>query len=136
MPNVVKGFKNINFMNRTQYDSSNISNDELWLVDVNTNTGFKGSVVSWGCPNYSAGVGFTFNASTSYKAPKDGFIFIYTGRAQDQYSNILINGTQVGYSIAYWGNIQYFFPVNKGDVVSTNHSTFSSARFYPLKGAN
>lgn len=96
----------------------------------------KADIVSWGCPNYSAGVGFTFNASTSYKAPKDGFIFIYTGRDNDQSSNIKINGTQVGYSIAYWTNIQYFFPVCKGDVISTGYSTFSSARFYPLKGAN
>lgn len=87
-------------------------------------------------PNYSAGVAFTLNKSTPYTAPKDGFVFIYTGRANDQYSNIKIGGTQVGYSISNWSTIQYFFPVAKGTVVSTDYDTIGSARFYPLKGAN
>jgi hypothetical protein len=86
-------------------------------------------------PNYGAGVAFTLNSTTSYTAPKDGFVFIYTGRAKDQSSNIKIDGTQVGSSVAYYTNIQYFFPVAKGTVVSTTIDTISSARFYPLKGA-
>lgn len=86
-------------------------------------------------PNYSAGVAFTLNSTTSYTAPKDGFVFIHSSRAKDQTSNIKIDGTQVGTSIAYYTNIQYFFPVAKGTVVSTTNSTIESARFYPLKGA-
>ena len=95
----------------------------------------KGTIVNLTMPNYSAGVAFTLNPSTPYTAPKDGFVFILTGRANDQGSSIKINGTQVASTISNWSNIPYFFPVAKGTVVSTDYDTISSAIFYPLKGA-
>ena len=114
-----------------------LKTDGTWIDFVGNNSG----LLTWQdnqlatMPNYSAGVAFTLNSTTSYTAPKDGFVFIYTGRGKDQYANIKIDGTQVGSSIAYYTNIQYFFPVAKGTVISTNYATIESARFYPLKGA-
>ena len=102
----------------------------------NFTTAGKGTIVNLTVPNYSAGVAFTLNKSTSYTAPKDGFVFIYSNKANDLYSNIKVNGTQVGYSISYHSHIQYFFPVAKGTVISTDYDSILSARFYPLKGAN
>jgi hypothetical protein len=111
--------------------------DGTWIDFVGNN----GGSLTWQnnqiatMPNYGAGVAFTLNKSTPYTAPKDGIVFIHTGRANDQRSNIKIAGTTVADTISNWSNIPYFFPVTKGTVVSTNYDTIGTAIFYPLKGA-
>lgn len=105
---------------------------DVWTPSTSTQAQ-KEMIVSWGAPDYSSLISI---ATLPYTAPSDGYIFIWTSRGQDQTSNVKVNGTQVCYSISYWSNISYTFPVAKGDIISTNNSTLDGKLFIPLKGAN
>ena len=122
---------NTNLSNLTATGEGHFANPNLSNV---TSTG-KSTVTGWVTPDYSQGTSFTLDSNTSYTALKDGFVFIYTSRGEDLQSNVKINGVQVGYSQAYYGNMQYFFPVSVGDVISTDYNSISNALFCPLKGA-
>jgi hypothetical protein len=96
----------------------------------------KETIIAWGIPDYSAGIAFTLNKSTSYTALKDGLVIVYTNRNQDLRSNVKIDETVVANHVSYWSNIPHFFPVAKGAVISTDYDTIESSVFYPFKGVN
>lgn len=96
---------------------------------------FKNASVSWGMPDYSAGVSITLPYTVSNKGYVIGELYANKVGAE---SYILINGANV---ISRHGSetgmqsVAFVLPVEVGDVVSID-KTNCSASFYPMKGAN
>ena len=92
------------------------------------------TVVSWGMPDYSAGI--DINAKT-YTAPKAGIVLINCQHADHATNQVTINGVQL-YSVSMTGSYAngtlppFEIPVSAGDVITSNQNIL---KFYPYKGA-
>lgn len=92
----------------------------------------KAEIVSWGMPDYSAGVSITF----PFTAQTAGIIQI---AALNGYNDVYVNGNQNFNGILCAASSNWngsVFPVDKGDVITQAGVTGTVAQtFYPLKGA-
>ena len=104
----------------------------------NVTTDGKDKAVSWGMPDFSAGV----SASLPFTAPKNG-ICAFEGLCNaGQYFTLFVNGNKVGRTCAtqQTGNTStLLFKVQKNDVITYEYSYNEISKemtFFPLKGAN
>ena len=94
----------------------------------------KSEIVSWGMPDYSAGVSVT---SLPYTAINTGYIYI----EQQNDARITVNNVNVAFnfqhvSVSNSQNIGFLLPVCKNDTISsTITDRATNIIFYPLKGA-
>lgn len=75
-------------------------------------------------PDYANAVTKSWN--TDIIAESNGFVLAHTGRGQDNISQVYVNGKTIGYSKAHYTNVNYFFPVAKGDKYKLTGGTGSS----------
>ena len=104
---------------------------DIDLTNANPSQAFKNKSVSWGIPDYSAGVS---KSNTTYTAEVAGLVVCYASGNKN--CTVHVNETLVGLVGGSATNVMYNFEcfVAKGDVYKlTNWSNIS---FYPLKGAN
>ena len=105
------------------------------LADLsNVTTAGKQAAVSWGLPNYAAGI----SATSPYTAPKAGFIIGIHNLSDNVFRSLTINSVEIYNTktgAAYLGGqtAGFCYPVAKGDVVSWTN--FNKMTFYPNKGA-
>lgn len=104
----------------------------------NVTTDGKDTAVSWGMPDFSAGV----SANLPFTAPKNG-ICAFEGLCNaGQYFTLFVNGNKVGRTCAtqqtgYTSTL--LFKVKKNDVITYEYSYNEISKemtFFPLKGAN
>lgn len=126
------------------FDTELLSYSKKDLSNVSPVQDFKTSSISWGMPDYSAGVDYA-NDTTVNTAPSDGVLVISYYVAAVTTSYFKINGENVApsYHNAAYGTIvtgQYM--LSEGDTfqitsVAMNNTTVPFIyRFYPCKGAN
>jgi hypothetical protein len=116
------------------------------LADLsNVTTAGKQAAVSWGMPNYAAGVSVSFPLSASkFTAPSKG---IYMVNAKWAGNNDGVNAFVNGTKIASGGNSQagsayidtgssVFIPLDKGDILYFGQAcrAVRLSMFYPMKG--
>lgn len=92
------------------------------------------TVVGWGMPDYSAGVGL--NSNVTYTAEKDGFVFWQALNVTqgDFFVNGVLHGQAIG-SANHWADCNsVMMPVSKGDTYKCTGA--NSFIFYPCKGVN
>ena len=92
------------------------------------------TVVGWGMPDYSAGVGL--NSNVTYTAEKDGFVFWQALNVTrgDFFVNDVLHGQAIG-SANHWADCNsVMMPVSKGDTYKCTGA--NSFIFYPFKGVN
>ena len=96
----------------------------------------KAKVVSWGCPDLTAGISIGSNAT--YTTPSAGWLYaMIFGDWTQNYGHVYVNTVSVGDFRGFEqsrGTDNLWIPVDKGDsVVSEKVATLT---FYPVKGAN
>jgi hypothetical protein len=133
MANTTASLTNINLLSKAQYDEqSTQAKDELWAVDIDTDSSFKEKVVHLGMPDYSAGVKITSN--TNYTTPHNGFLIISIQSGAQSNYQVNINGQTV-IRIGTWNDEADYrsitLPVAKDDIIRTD---CSAATFYPCIG--
>ena len=108
------------------------------MSNLNPTQTAKDTVVSWGMPDFSAGV----SANLPFTAPKNG-ICAFEGLCNaGQYFTLFVNGNKVGRTCGtqQTGNTStLLFKVQKNDVITYEYSdneTSKEMTFFPLKGAN
>ena len=108
------------------------------MSNLNPTQTAKDTIVSWGMPDFSAGV----SANLPFTAPKNG-ICAFEGRCNSgQYFTLSVNGNKVGRTCAtqQTGNAStLLFKVQKNDVITYEYSYNEISKemtFFPLKGAN
>ena len=107
---------------RLKLDVSNISQEG------------KERLVSWGMPDYSAGIKITLN-TTGFVAPCDGIVVGWFNASGGTERNILINDVNVGHSVN--GGQASMFILGTGDVIRFSSGTSAGPEyFYPMKGVN
>lgn len=119
--------------NLSQEGEARFSEKANTNMDNITSTG-KETVVSWGMPDYSAGVSKSNN--TQYTSDKDGFLYAY-GFTQSAIVSVIINGINMpigGRADIYGGGACAFIPISKGDTYKFGGNA-STITFYPCKGA-
>ena len=92
----------------------------------------KDEIISWGMPDYSAGVTLTI----PYTAPCNGYVLF--SQQSNSASQIKIDGALVG-STAGGAGAQFYFmrPICKGQQITSNNTGGGfGITFFPLKGAN
>ena len=105
-------------------------------IDLNNtiaSQNFINQSISWGMPDYSAGLQITLSA-TDFVAPCDGIVAGDGNRAgTDNETNIYVNGAFVGKTT----NSSQAISINlsKGDALTVSAGTVTTY-FYPLKGVN
>ena len=109
-----------------------ISATGIALEDLSnvTQTG-KDSVMTWGLPDYRAGINKGFEG---FIAPSNGFIYCFATVSNNRV-NVNINGAEV-FAVGQIGAASGFIPVNKNDSITVNGTYYETAfiYFYPLKG--
>ena len=93
----------------------------------------KEEIVSWGMPDYSAGV----IISSGYVAPTDGFIQFYAGApgSSSYTADLKIASSTFRWKLSSVNMLEVIYPVNKGDVITITGTASLQGIFYPLKGA-
>ena len=113
------------------------------LSNVSPVQAFKTSSISWGMPDYSAGVDYA-NDTTVNTAPSNGVLVISYYVAATTTGYFKINGQNIAasfHSSVYGTTVTGQYMLSKGDtfqitsVGATVHNPFI-CRFYPCKGAN
>lgn len=107
---------------------------DLDLNNINPSASAKEMIVSWGMPDYTAGVSKGWN---NFTAETDGVIYCYSG-VNANTNTVSVNGSEV----YRCGNNNYtdyngaLAPVSKNDVITVSGGTYNVANiiFYPLKG--
>ena len=104
------------------------------MSNMNPSTIVKKTIVSWGMPDYTAGVSVSYtDLNAGYEAPYDGVLLCSFG----------LNGTVSINSIVFTVNLEgnnkiiREIHLNKGDVIKTSNQTSGYAgtnMFFPLKG--
>lgn len=126
------------------FDTELLSYSKKDLSNVSPVQDFKTSSISWGMPDYSAGVDYA-NNTTVNTAPSNGVLVIsyYVSAVTTGYFKI--NGTNVAanyHNSAYGTTMTGQYMLSKGDtfqitsVAMDNTSNPFIYRFYPCKGAN
>lgn len=99
-------------------------------------------IVSWGTPDYSAGVAISVpKSSATYTAPSAGiYVLAYEGGSSVSGKHILVNDSIVyryQYTSAANPSFNCFVLLDKGDVLSadttSSPSTIRFSIFYPMK---
>lgn len=104
------------------------------LENVNPVQSFIDTSVSWGMPDYSAGVSVTY----PYTAPSDGVIIASPQFRGGETTVMYIDDVQIFYM--YGANVSYdskhfVIPVNKGNKVTLSRAYAAGGdKFYPMKG--
>ena len=126
------------------FDTELLSYSKKDLSNVSPVQDFKTSSISWGMPDYSAGVDYA-NDTTVNIAPSNGVLVISYSAGAVTTSYFKINGTDVASSYhhpSYLTMLTGQYMLSEGDtfqitsVGSTTTSTPFIYRFYPCKGAN
>lgn len=106
----------------------------------NLNATGKQNIVTWGMPDYSAGI--AINNKTDFTCPKDGLVIAYGASSKQYRSWVKVNGVDFILS-TYWSEVatptNFVFPVEKGSVLHFDFTYAVAAtgiNFYPYKGAN
>lgn len=108
----------------------------------------KEEIVSWGIPDYSAGIDITWISGSNtvasitynyyYEAPVDGFVVLSIFGSNGR-EPIAVNSSFVYWTVNSGGNIDgsVYLPVAKGDKVwcVSGNNRCQSKMFFPLKGA-
>lgn len=139
--------KNVNLLSKAQYDAQeNPATDELWALDIDTDTDLKKKIIGWGSPDYNSAFQIAWNAE--HVATVNGVVTFNAfcdGSNHTVYVNI--NGKELfltddnkgigpgwtgGSHQAYFG---MFFMVSKGDTYKVyGGSGHQMMYFYPMKG--
>lgn len=124
-------------INKVFEDMNLKANSDLSNVASVSQT-FKEQSVSWGMPDYSAGVGLSYT-TTNTNFPSDGIAYFGYKGASNTSANIYINDISFGMGGSSAGNINTQTPyvVSKNDVY--RYQTQSNGQygvFYPFKGVN
>ena len=152
-PQTIKAFYYIVIANSTKTDIQ-VDIDEIAtdlngkagtdLSNINASQSAKNEIISWGIPDYSAGISVTYPLSGNpFTAPSHG-IFCAWGKPTSAAIRPIINGIQQDYlrlgelangSGGYTGRS---YLLSKNDVIYFNNSydDLDGCTFYPLKGAN
>lgn len=93
----------------------------------------KSEIISWGMPDYSAGIDIKSTATTGYTTPKQGQCFVRGNSNTDikiYINNVLVmtGSTPTGYPVPWT------FDIDKGEVLKIQNAY--EAKFFPFKGAN
>lgn len=126
--------QNANLIDAGRIGEQLVGKADTDLTNTVPSTTFIQQSVSWGMPDYSAGVSIALN--TTYTCPKAGFVLIHDARVYSGTCTFTLNGTS--YNIAISGGNYYdtgfsIVPVAMNDTVKLNSGTI---KFYPAKGAN
>lgn len=97
----------------------------------------KATVVSWGMPDYSAGV--SLSATSSNKTvPGKGWLYWEQSISGDKNAWLYINNNVVGYTrynaSSGSGGASAFVPVDLGDTYKVNQTSYCKLIFFPCKG--
>lgn len=100
---------------------------------LNVTAAGKARSISWGMPDYSAGV----SVELPYTAPCNGFFMVHltfnAGNCYLYVNNIKVQEVGGGAT----AGMDYMLPVSKGDKITrSSTATYYNAIFYPCKGAN
>lgn len=137
MANTIASLKNVNLLSKTQYDAiESPATDELWAVDVESDSEFKSTIVGWGKPDYSAEI----SISSPYTPTQNGFISLCVTGA---YTHVALNEDGVDIINQYddtaganQQNILRLIPVTRGKTYSWTYinGTLTYAKFAPSFG--
>lgn len=112
----------------------------IFLDNTLPSQDFKTQSISWGMPDYTAGVSITL----PYTATKDGFVYIradHTTNNTDGNAVYHINNSEIARYAWYYGNTgtcSGIVPISGGDLLEMVTSTNINGTnyiFFPLKGA-
>ena len=126
------------------FDTELLSYSKKDLSNVSPVQDFKTSSISWGMPDYSAGVDYA-NNTTVNTAPSNGVLVIsyYVSAVTTGYFKI--NGQNIAssyHNAAYATTVTGQYMLSKGDTFQITSVAMASTsapfiyRFYPCKGAN
>ena len=109
---------------------------DLSNAAANASAAAKETIVGWGTPDYSAGVGFS--SGVDYQAPSDGFVIASGWTSTSTNSSFYLNGTRMASFVAsngVWLPGIVYCPVHKGDTINITFTQGTyTMNFYPLKG--
>lgn len=100
--------------------------------------GNKQDIISWGMPDYSAGISVS---SFPFTAPCDGIVALCTYKADPGSHYLYINGVKIAGQYnsnnSYYTNVGGEFLLNSGDVLTKDNPwAIDVCVFFPVKGAN
>lgn len=139
------GLKLYFYVGETIQDA-NVINAAGVFTALSNKVGFddKETIISWGMPDYSAGIAIATPIETSpFVAPCDG-LYVVRGILSNTNASLIINGITTAFvfynSSANRDGSALSIPLSKGDICYWNR-TFNafletSQQFYPFKGVN
>lgn len=125
MTNTVTACNTVNLLDKTTYDQQTRPDTELWAVDEESDSTYKGMVAGWAMPSTSYENLTLGESGTSYTAPANGY---YTVRKTAGFSNAwltIVTSGGVGYTVTGPGatnSMSLSVPVKKGDTVFISYS--------------
>ena len=94
---------------------------------------FKEQAVSWGMPDYSAGVSWVWNSENI--APCDGLVMAYWYGSNNNEISITIGKTSLNYVTRDAAGMREIFPISKGDTFKASGGYNNQyVKFFPFKG--
>lgn len=126
------------------FDTELLSYSKKDLSNVSPVQDFKTSSISWGMPDYSAGVDYA-NNTTVNTAPSNGVLVISYYVSAVTTGHFKINGQNIAssyHNAAYATTVTGQYMLSKGDTFQITSVAVDDTsnpfiyRFYPCKGAN
>lgn len=133
MTNTVTACNTVNLLDKSTYDQQTRPDTELWAVDEESDSDYKGMVVGWGMPDYTAGISVSYSTLASgYTAPSKGVLM--GGCNPNGNTDIKVNNHVVWKT--YESVNPLFIPMNKDDVaqIGSIDSGDNNIIFYPYIG--
>jgi len=114
------------------------------LTNISASASAKNNIISWGMPDYSAGISVlsATSSATAFTAPCDGYILLFLGTGSSVRMDVYINDVWVADMIDTGSagvNMSYNILISKGSTFyATNQNNYvtGACKFYPMKGAS
>ena len=126
---------NVNLMNATQFNSlSEVSDDELYYVNIATDTDFQSLIAAGGVPDYNSGS--TISNSTEYTFPTNGYLYLrlYKAGTGATSGSFTIDGVKFNVSGNDYNEDAFFVPIKAYSTFKLSISFITIAIFFPCSG--